>query len=284
MDSIAAPGGENAGRYPGHRPDRRWAAELAAARESARKAAKPLRDRFGLRTVTAEKGANDLQLDADLASQDVIVRSLRAAFPAYGVVAEEEPYTTWPDTPLTWAVDPLDGTNNFAYGIAHCAVAISLFDGEQVALGLVFDPLLEREFYAAGRLTSLPAATQDEVPLHKAAISLVTNYSETGHAWYRSAYALAAERCRRAVSLWAPALDLALVAAGAIDAVVCHEGYLLDVCGGLFLVEAAGGQVLDQHGARLVVTRSAHAEPVSFVAARSQSLARRLLDAGFLPG
>ncbi|TVL87825.1 inositol monophosphatase [Streptomyces sp. SAJ15] len=285
---MASTGSSAGGADDRHRRD--VERELAVARHAARSAGKALRDQFGSRLISAAKGPHDVQLRADVTAQDIIARQLRAEFPDYGVVAEEEPYTRWPDTPLTWAVDPLDGTNNFGFGIAHCAIAISLFERERVVLALVFDPLLDRECFAVdaagtvggGDRARPPAPPAEGVPLRQAVISLVTNYSDGGHAWFRRADALAAERCRRAVNLWAPALDLALVAEGVLDGMVCHGGYLLDVCGGLFLVQAAGGCVLDPHGHPTTAERSRHDEPISFVAARSPELARELLDAGFL--
>lgn len=79
------------------------------------------------------------------------------------------------------------------------------------------------------------------------------------------------------VNLWAPALDLALVSSGSLDAMVCRDAAFLDVCGGMFLVREAGGQVLDLNGNPLQVRRSMHERPVSFVAAHSEALAHELL-------
>jgi myo-inositol-1(or 4)-monophosphatase len=79
------------------------------------------------------------------------------------------------------------------------------------------------------------------------------------------------------VNLWAPALDLALVADGTIDAMVCHNAALLDVCGGMFLVESAAGRVVTFDGTPLSVQRSLHERPVSFIAAQSAELVEELV-------
>ena len=81
------------------------------------------------------------------------------------------------------------------------------------------------------------------------------------------------ERCKRVVNMWAPALDLALIACGALDAMVCRDAALLDVCAGMFLVAESGGHVLgmdrDLEGgdgvglrAALTVTERPHQHPV----------------------
>jgi myo-inositol-1(or 4)-monophosphatase len=215
-------------------------------------------------------------LKADLSAHRVIVESLSMEFPDYGIVSEEEGQQEWPKNEFIWVIDPLDGTNNFGYGIAHCAIAITLFRWDRIVMALVVDPLLNREFYATERV-AMPSATVPDVPLHRATISLVTNYSDEGRQWGNRMSEFLGAHCKRTLSLWAPSLDLALIADGAVDAMVCHHGYLLDVCGGLFLVTSAGGVVLDLAGNPLRFGRSSHAEPVSFVAARTPRLGRELV-------
>jgi myo-inositol-1(or 4)-monophosphatase len=217
-----------------------------------------------------------VQLRADVIAHKVIVNSLSAAFPKYRIVSEESSDTGWPDEEFIWVVDPLDGTNNFGYGIAHCAIAITLFRGDEVVVALVFDPLLGREFCATEH-EPMPRLSCTDVSLNRATISLVTNYSSEGRAWGTRMGDRLGDHCKRILSLWAPALDLALIADGELDAMVCHRGYPLDLCGGLFLVNSAGGVTLDMSGRPLQFSRSTHAAPMSFVAARTPELAAELL-------
>jgi myo-inositol-1(or 4)-monophosphatase len=72
-------------------------------------------------------------------------------------------------------------------------------------------------------------------------------------------------------------LDLALVAEGALDAMVCLRASLLDLCSGIFLVQMAGGCVMDANGLALRMSRDQHAAPISFVAARDSTLAVKLM-------
>jgi myo-inositol-1(or 4)-monophosphatase len=255
-----------------------WETQLDVARKGARLAGQALRSQFGKRAIAAYKGPNDVLLAADLTAQDVIAGQLRGAYPGYGLISEEEIRGPWPERDSVWVVDPLDGSNNFGYGIAHCAVAITLFHWDSVVLALVFDPLLEREFFATEHRAPTPLAGEG-VRLCEATVSLVTNYSPLGRDWLTQVNEALGSRCKRLVNLWAPALDLALVATGELDAMVCHDGDALDVCGGLFLVRSAGGCVLDLHGQPLGIGRSAFDEPISFVAARTEELAGETLDA-----
>jgi myo-inositol-1(or 4)-monophosphatase len=248
---------------------------LKAALRSARAAGSELQSYFGARSVSEYRGLHDVQLKADIVAHRIIAESLSEAFPDYGLISEEGDGQEWPDKEHTWVVDPLDGTNNFGYGIAHCAISITLFRRDSVVMALIVDPLLNREFYATEYAPMNPVPDTD-VPLRRATVSLVTNYSEEGREWGGRVSDFLGAHCKRTVSLWAPALDLALVATGAMDAVVCHRGYLLDVCGGLFLVESAGGVVLGLDGNAATFRRSHYAGPVSFIAARTSRLGAEL--------
>jgi myo-inositol-1(or 4)-monophosphatase len=253
-----------------------WERQLKTALRSARSAADELISQFGLRDVSQYRGHHDVQLKADVAAHGIIVESLSEAFPDYGIVSEEESRPTWPDREFIWVIDPLDGTNNFGYGIAHCAISITLFHWDRVVMALVVDPLLNREFYAT-ECSSIPPISDPDVPLQRATISLVTNYSDEGREWGNKMSEFLGAHCKRTVSLWAPALDLALIADGKMDAMVCHRGYLLDVCGGLFLVASAGGIVLDLAGKPMQLRRSSHSGSVSFIAARTPELGKELV-------
>jgi myo-inositol-1(or 4)-monophosphatase len=212
-----------------------------------------------------------------LEAHQIIRDSLAKEFPAYGLVSEEGPHARWPNRDCVWVIDPLDGTNNFGYGIGHCAISIALFQHEQVVLSVVVDPLLNREFTAAEG-GSPPPVSRKEMPLRHATISLVTNYSANGRIWGTHMSELLGARCKRTLSLWAPALDLALISAGAMDGMICYQGNLLDICGGVFLVASSGGSVLDLAGRPLRISRSMLSSPVSFVAARTPRLADELLQ------
>lgn len=254
-----------------------WQRQLDVALASARAGGCAVRSQFGKRVVAGYKGSTDVLLRADITAQEVIVGRLREAFPDYAVLAEEGPRTSWPNQDHVWVVDPLDGSNNFGFGIAHCAISITLFHHESIVLALVVDPLLGREYVAVDGCTS-PESPLPDVPIKRTTVSLVTNYSASGATWTAHARTVIGQHCRRVVSMWAPALDLALVADGSLDAMVCYEGDLRDTCGGLFLIAASGGHVVDFKGQPFVPHGGPTIDtPASFVAARRELLVDELL-------
>lgn len=255
-----------------------WSRQLSTARRAARAAALAIRPDFGARDITAYKGPSDVQLRADLIAQKAIISVLSGDFPDYGIVSEEGLDDYWPDTRFTWVIDPLDGTNNFGYGIAHCAIALSLFSDSQVVLSLIYDPILQREFSATGSIVPIDRELR-KTDLSRATLSLVTGYSQSARDFGERLEGVLTRRCKRVLNLWAPALDLALVSTGAIDGLVCLEAKLLDVCAGLHLLDKSDACVLDLKGQPLTPSRELWAAPVSFVAATNPDLAADLLAA-----
>ena len=95
------------------------------------------------------KGDYDLVTAADRASEQLIVKRLRARFPQHGIVAEEGGRAEM-QAEKRWYVDPLDGTTNFAHGFPMWNVTLALADKGEVIAGVVYDPL-NRELFAAER-------------------------------------------------------------------------------------------------------------------------------------
>src|SRR5882757_1207205 len=78
----------------------------------------------------------------DIAISEGIVAELRAQFPDDDFFSEELTQADAP-IPLTkrfaWVLDPIDGTNNYAMGIAHCAISLGLLENGRPAYGVIYD-------------------------------------------------------------------------------------------------------------------------------------------------
>src|ERR1700710_1042413 len=76
----------------------------------------------------------------DIAISENIFSELRAQFPDDQFLSEELAETAEP-IPITaayfWVLDPIDGTNNFALGIAQCAISLALCTQGEPVYGVV---------------------------------------------------------------------------------------------------------------------------------------------------
>jgi len=130
-----------------------------------------------------DKAADDVVTVADHEAEAILAERLAALLPDAELVGEEAAHADPAvldrlSGPLTWIVDPLDGTNNFAAGKPPFGVLVALAqDGETVA-GWILDSLTGRfchavqgqgAFIDGDRATARPSGEQPPV----AAISLV---------------------------------------------------------------------------------------------------------------
>jgi myo-inositol-1(or 4)-monophosphatase len=93
------------------------------------------------------KGPQDYLTEIDGAVERQIVAGLTASFPDDGIIGEE----TGGDggtAAACWVIDPIDGTANFARGLARWCVSIGLVVGDRAVLGVVYDPVHDELFLA----------------------------------------------------------------------------------------------------------------------------------------
>lgn len=120
-----------------------------------------------------EVGEEQLKADqspltkADLAANAIIVAGLRAAFPDYAILSEEEKdnldrlTNDW-----CFIVDPLDGTKEFIKKNGEFTVNIALAHQGQPVLGVIYAPVLRELYYAEkGKGAFLEKEEQDPIRL-----------------------------------------------------------------------------------------------------------------------
>src|SRR5215203_3449289 len=116
--------------------------ELAAARTAANLAAAVIMDMYGRFEAIADAPAS-ITTAADRASQETVLKSLRAAFPGDAFRAEEKTPTLaeLPHLgPRLWVIDPIDGTRGFARKNGEFSVMIALVEDGEAVVGVVLEP------------------------------------------------------------------------------------------------------------------------------------------------
>lgn len=227
----------------------------AALRRSeviARRAGELLRAQYSQPRQIEYKGAVNLVTQADHAAEELIISSLAEEFPDHAVVAEEGREIT-ADSGLTWLVDPLDGTTNFAHGFPVFAVSLALRDPEGILLGVVYDPLRDECFTAARG----QGAHLNEAPIHVSATpELGQALLATGFPYDRqtaednnvAAFGVFLRRSQGIRRAGAAALDLAYTACGRLDGFWEMRLKPWDMGAGLLMVREAGGRVSTYDG------------------------------------
>lgn len=225
----------------------------AAAEAIAREAGAIVLAHYERGVAVDHKGdEGNLVTDADRASEAFIVDALRRRFPDHGIVAEEGGGTT--GGAITWLVDPLDGTNNFAHGFPVFAVTLAAVADGVVLAGATFDPLRD-ELYSVHRGGG---ATLNGRPLRVSRVArLSAALVGTGFAYDKATtvdnnlaeVVTLVPRVRGLRRAGACALDLAWVAAGRLDAFWERGPQAWDMAAGCLMVAEAGGRVTGYDGA-----------------------------------
>ncbi|MFL6583953.1 MAG: inositol monophosphatase family protein [Chthoniobacterales bacterium] len=219
---------------------------LEAAVEAACSAGKLLCDNFGERLHVNSETRHDIKLELDVQTQELITRSLLGKFPQHALYGEEG--IVGDQSSLhQWIVDPLDGTVNFFYGIPHFCVSIALREGEQIVLGVIYDPIRD-ELWTTTRggealLNGKPIHVSRRAQVSEAVVSVGLSKSATTIEAGLPVLQDMVHRARKCRLLGSAALDMAYVASGRFDAYIEQGISLWDVAAGWILIESAGGKV-----------------------------------------
>lgn len=104
------------------------------------------RDYFrGSHLDVSPKGAKDIVTAADHAVDKLIAAGIRRSFPDDGILSEEAGGSV---SDILWVVDPIDGTENFARGLARFAISIAVCEKGRPVMGVVYDPMADELFSA----------------------------------------------------------------------------------------------------------------------------------------
>jgi myo-inositol-1(or 4)-monophosphatase len=222
---------------------------LEIATEAALSAGAILQSYWGNLESVQEKGRpGDLVTEADAAAEAAVITILKRHFPDHQILAEESGHQGNAISRFLWAIDPLDGTTNYAHQYPFSATSIALLIDGVPQVGVIFDPFHQELFRAAKGL----GATLNRKPIQVSKTNtlaqslLVTgfaydrretpdnNYAEFCHLTHLT------QGVRRGGSA---SIDLAYVACGRLDGYWERGLSPWDIAAGIVLVREAGGQV-----------------------------------------
>lgn len=222
------------------------------ARRAAKRAGQIVRDHWERRKVVAIKStAIDLVTETDRAAEEAILEILSKECPGDAILAEESGARG--DAAVTWVIDPLDGTTNFAHSYPHVSVSIAVVESGRTSFGIVEDPLRRERFEAfrggGAFLDGEPIRVSKTHRLSEALLATGFPYDRREHARYYLAHLEELMmRCHGVRRGGSAALDLCYVAAGRFDGFWEWKLKPWDTAAGLLLVEEAGGRMSDFSG------------------------------------
>ena len=204
-----------------------------------------LRERFGasdLRVSTKSSPA-DVVTDADLTSERIVREVLLAERPSDGMLAEEG--TSIEGTSgISWVLDPIDSTANFARGIPIWSISLAAMDSYGVLAGVVAFPpggeVISATAATGVLLNGSPVQPGRAPTLSGSMVAIGWGSRSSGRRQGRVAESLI-HRVGKVRSPGSPALGLAWTALERFDAAYYEMDFDdWDVAAGAFLCECAG--------------------------------------------
>ncbi|AQU81367.1 MULTISPECIES: inositol monophosphatase family protein [unclassified Halomonas] len=206
------------------------------------------------RIAFEQKGASDFVSYYDTTAENIIIDCISSVFPDIAFLGEESGLTPT-DSEYTVIIDPLDGTSNFLHGVPHFSVSIAVTKGDELVIGVVYQPLLDEMLWASrgtgAFLNDTPLSTPEPRPLTEMLVSTCLPYHAKGDC--TTAMSQLAALMPQVAGIRSPgsaALEIAYTSLGRFDA-FWSQGAALDfwdIAAGIVIAREAGCTVTDLTG------------------------------------
>lgn len=195
------------------------------------------------------KGRKDIVTEYDTAAEDEAVRVIKGHFPEHGILAEESgaSYLEHETPRYLWAIDPIDGTHNYAMQLPYWCSSVAVIDSVErsVLAAAVFDPAHGEMFLArAGQgayLNERPMRVASLERIEDATLAFDIGYDPNISGRMLNITLNVQPKVRRVRLLGSAVLALTYVAAGRFDAYYHLNLNAWDIAAASLLVGEAGG-------------------------------------------
>ena len=240
----------------------RFSGELETAIKLAHEAGVKIMDFYNTSFVVEEKLGLDNYVEpvteADRQASEIIVAGLRENFPEDGILSEELIDTSERlALKRAWIIDPIDGTYGFVKREGDFAVQIGLAVEGEAVLGVLYEPLSERLFWAVrGEGAWFESSAHEPQRL---AVSEKTRFSEMIVAASRSHYNPRQQRLKKyfgfkkEIRRGSVGVKVGLLTMRECDVYITFSARTKhwDTCAPQVVLEEAGGRMTDLYGAQI---------------------------------
>lgn len=220
------------------------------------KAGEMLLSGFGKIENISAKKAHDYVTEVDTGIETYLRSEIKKHFPDDGLHGEE--YGIEEGTSgFVWIIDPLDGTNNFARGIAINGNIIAIEKDKSVVSGFVHLPHLQELYYAhkgeGAFCKNMKTGEVEKLSVSKRGLKdymFVCDPLQDHEQYAKEAPLWIAlhEKISNTRSLYCGAYYYTLIASGKAEMTFNDSYNVWDVAAGALLVQEAGGRVTDIQG------------------------------------
>lgn len=206
--------------------------------------------------IQTKRDDQDLVTEADLAAEKMLARGLLHMFPNALIIGEEDVASNSdvlkkiPEAEMAFTIDPVDGTWNFAKGLATFGVIVSMLRFGRPVLGLLYDPVMDDVIIADERssvqmVRQGPSAPRTLSVSAGGEIDTLSGYVPIYNLPEASRPAVAAlcPQFARVGSLRCSCHEFRMMAQGHVDFMMSGNLTPWDHAAGALIVKRAGGHV-----------------------------------------
>jgi 3'(2'), 5'-bisphosphate nucleotidase len=250
--------------------------ELDVAMNLCREAGRIVLEHYGDDVDVRMKKDDSPVTRADKASNAYITANLQKVFPQDGLLAEESRDNAERlGRERVWIVDPMDGTREFIDQIGQFAVMIGLAHHNRPVLGVVYQPTLDKLFYAVRDQGAFLLLGRDKKQVHVSATAaipdmrLVVSRSHRSHLVDRIKGSL---RIDEEVASGSVGLKVGLLIENKSDLYMHPNSKTKewDTCAPEIILTEAGGRMTDCWGSALRYNKRNTFNDKGFIASNNQ--------------
>jgi len=196
-----------------------------------------------------KKSKDDFVTIADKEAEKKIISVLKGHY-NYDILSEEAGFVDGPDKDYKWIIDPLDGTNNYAFSVPLYGVSIALEHKGEIILGVInlpsFDYLLTARKGHGAFFNKNKIKVSEQSKLEDCFLFFDSDFERAERT--RTDFKKIEKNVLKYRILGSAVLNLAFVAMGAGDIAIEYGNYSWDVAASYLIVEEAGGKVTRLNG------------------------------------
>ena len=220
------------------------------AKKLANNAGAIMKSNFTLEIKKEWKRDNSPVTATDLKVNKLVIDAVQKHFPDHSVLGEEESNFI-KNSKFTWVCDPIDGTMPFSHGVPIFSFSLALVEDGVPILGIVYDPILDRTFFAikdeGAYLNDKKILVSKSTNLKNTVINLEGSGKSINRNYLDVASGVMDHGCHL-VKFYSLIYGGMLVAAGEFSSTIFLKDTVHDMATIKIIVEEAGGKVTDVEG------------------------------------
>ncbi len=187
--------------------------------------------------------------EADTTINRLVIEKIAERFPNHSVLGEEESVAK--DGEMTWVCDPVDGTMPFSHGLPISTFSLALCKNGQPFVGVVYDPFMDRLFWAStgeGAFCNGKKIKVNTLKLSENALIDIEAYEKSIFPFRKPLDITLFENGAKTTHLWSAIISAVLVADGQFSGSIFCLDKPEDAAAVKIIVTEAGGVVTDLNG------------------------------------